>query len=140
MYNISSSYKNKLDTELSLKSKSKIVVDNQEYISELKTYPSITHKNSSMIGGFPAKTCSFEIYNPNNDLNFEGKEITVYRGLDIDGTIEWIPQGIFVPTADKIKTDISTKTISFNNIQDKAQLFDSKYESNWIGHQLLTQV
>ena len=131
MYAISNDYKNLIENSLSLSPKSKIVVDNIEYDgSILKTYPKITHKNSAMIGGFPAKTCSFEIYDINNNLDFEGKEITVYRGLDVDGTTEWIPQGIFIPTADKITTNISTKTIAFNGIQDKSQLFDLMYESN----------
>lgn len=131
MYAISNDYKNLIENSLSLSPKSKIVVDNIEYDgSILKTYPKITHKNSAMIGGFPAKTCSFEIYDINNNLDFEGKEITVYRGLDVDGTTEWIPQGIFIPTADKITTNISTKTIAFNGIQDKSQLFDLAYESN----------
>lgn len=79
---------------------------------------------------FPTKTCSFEIYDVNNNLDFEGKEITVYRGLDVNGTTEWIPQGIFIPTADKITTNISTKTISFDNIQDRSQLFDTTYITN----------
>lgn len=136
MYAISNNYKNLIENSLSLSPKSKIVVDNIEYTGNvLKTYPKISHKNSSMIGGFPSKTCSFEIYDFDNNLDFEGKEITVYRGLDVDGTIEWISQGIFIPTADKITTNISTKTISFDNIQDKSQFFDLRYESdlNWAG-------
>lgn len=134
MYAISNNYKNLIENNLSLSPKSKIVVDNVEYTgSVLKSYPKISHKTTNMIGGFPTKTCSFEIYDINNNLDFEGKEITVYRGLDVNGATEWIPQGIFIPTADKITTNISTKTISFNNIQDKSQSFDDKYESslNW---------
>ena len=131
MYAISNNYKNLIENNLSLSPKSKIVVDNVEYTgSVLKSYPRISHKTTNMIGGFPTKTCSFEIYDINNNLDFEGKEITVYRGLDVNGATEWIPQGIFIPMADKIKTNISTKTISFNNIQDKSQSFDDKYESN----------
>lgn len=135
MYAISNDYKNLLENSLSLSPKSKIVVDNVEYTgSVLKTYPKISHKNTNMIGGFPSKTCSFEIYDINNNLNFEGKEILVYRGLDVNETTEWIPQGIFIPTSDKIKTNISTKTITFTDIQDKTQLFDDIYKSDldWI--------
>ena len=131
MYVISNDYKNLIETSLSLNPKSKIVVDNVEYTGTvIKSYPKITHKNSTMIGGFPTKTCSFEIYDLNNNLDFEGKEITVYRGLNVNGAIEWVPQGIFIPTADKITTNISTKTISFDNIQDKSQLFDTVYATN----------
>lgn len=131
MYAISNGYKNLIENSLSLSPKSKIVVDNVEYTGAvLKSYPKISHKTSNMIGGFPTKTCSFEIYDINNNLDFEGKEITVYRGLDVNGTTEWIPQGIFIPTADKITTNITTKTISFNSIQDKSQLFDATYTTN----------
>ena len=131
MYVISNDYKNLIETSLSLSPKSKIVVDNIEYTATvIKSYPKVTHKNSTMIGGFPTKTCSFEIYDLNNNLDFEGKEITVYRGLNVNGATEWIPQGIFIPTADKITTNISTKTISFDNIQDKSQLFDAVYTSD----------
>ena len=129
MYPISNNLKNILETTTSLNSRSKIVVDNQEYISELKSYPTISHKNSKMIGCFSAKTCSFEIYDENNSLNLEDKEITIYRGIFVNNNIEWIPQGIFIPRAKDITTNISTKTISLNNIQDRTQLFDSPYVS-----------
>lgn len=129
MYPISNEYKNILETTTSLNSRSKIVVDNKEYISELKSSPTISHKNSKMIGCFSAKTCSFEIYDENNSLNLEDKEITIYRGVFVNNNIEWIPQGIFIPRAKDITTNISTKTISLNNIQDRTQLFDRPYVS-----------
>ena len=131
MYRISDEYKKYIEEKTSISPKSKIVVDNIEYTGQvIKTVPKISHKNEKMIGGFPIKTCSFEIFDLDNSLNFLGKEITVYRGIVIDGKTEYVPQGIFVPTADKIKTNISEKTISFDNIQDKSQFFDSKYKSN----------
>ena len=71
MYAISNNYKNELEQKTSLKTKSKIVVDNVEYVSEIKTTPKITHKNSAMIGGFPIKTCNFEIYDINGNLDFK---------------------------------------------------------------------
>lgn len=129
MYPISNNLKNILETTTSLNSRSKIVVDNQEYISELKSYPTISHKNSKMIGCFSAKTCSFEIYDENNLLNLEDKEITIYRGVFVNNNIEWIPQGIFIPRAKDITTNVSTRTISVNNAQDRTQLFDDPYVS-----------
>lgn len=129
MYPISNNLKNILETTTSLNSRSKIVVDNQEYISELKSYPTISHKNSKMIGSFSAKTCSFEIYDEDNSLDLAGKEITVYRGVLVNENIEWIPQGIFIPQAKDITTNISTKTITVNNAQDRTQLFDIPYVS-----------
>lgn len=105
------------------------VSSNVEYVSEIKTTPKITHKNSAMIGGFPIKTCNFEIYDINGNLDFKDKEITIYKGIEINGVMEYVPQGIFIPRAEQITTNVSQKTISFKDIQDKGQLFSDKYES-----------
>lgn len=131
MYSISNNYKNHIENDLSFSPKSKIVVDGIEYLGDvIKTTPVISHSNTKMIGGFPAKICKFEIYDFNNELDLVDKEIIVYRGLFIDGATEFIPQGIFIPKADNITTNISQRTISLDNVQDKTQLFDVKYESN----------
>lgn len=131
MIQISNELKNKLNTSTSIKVKNKIVVGTTEYDSSIiKTSPKISHKNSSAFGGFPAKTCSFELYNHNNDIDFENKEIKIYKGIEVSGSIEWILQGIFIPRAKDIETNITSKTISFNNVQDKTQLFDVSYASN----------
>ena len=131
MIQISNELKNKLNTSTSIKVKNKIVVGTTEYDSSIiKTYPKMSHKNSSAFGGFPAKTCSFELYNHNNDIDFENKEIKIYKGIEVSGSIEWILQGIVIPRAKDIETNITSKTISFNNVQDKTQLFDVSYASN----------
>lgn len=130
MYAISNNYKNELEQKTSLKTKSKIVVDNVEYISEIKTTPKISHKTNSMFGGFPIKTCSFEIYDIDGNLDFKDKEVTVYKGIEINGVVEYIPQGIFIPRAEQIATNISQKTIIFKNIQDKGQIFNDIYKSD----------
>lgn len=131
MIKISNELKNKLNTSTSIKVKNKIVVGTTEYDSSIiKTYPKISHKNSSAFGGFPAKTCSFEIYNHNSNIDFENKEIKLYKGIEVSGSIEWVLQGIFIPRAKDIETNITSKTISFNNVQDKAQLFDASYKSD----------
>lgn len=131
MYAISADYKDYIENNLSISPKSKIVVDGVEYTgSVIKSSPKFSHKNTSMIGGFPIKSCSFEIYDLDNSLDFENKELTVYKGININDTVEYIPQGIFIPRAKDIKTNISQKTISFENIQDKGQLFDGIYQSS----------
>ena len=80
MIQISNELKNKLNTSTSIKIKNKIVVGTTEYDSSIiKTYPKLSHKNSSVFGGFPSKTCSFEIYNHNNNIDFENKEIKLYK-------------------------------------------------------------
>lgn len=131
MIQISNELKNKLNTSTSIKIKNKIVVGTTEYDSSIiKTYPKLSHKNSSVFGGFPSKTCSFEIYNHNNNIDFENKEIKLYKGIEVSGSIEWILQGIFIPRAKDIERNITSKTISFSNVQDKTQLFDVSYKSD----------
>ena len=128
---VSNEYKNLLNTSLSFTPKSKVIVDDVEYLGDvIKTSPIISHSNSSFIGGFPIKTCSFEIYDFNSDLDFEGKEVTVYKGIEVNNVIEWICLGIFIPQAKDITNNISAKTITIHNAQDKAQLFDTQYASS----------
>ena len=127
---VSSEYNEILETKTSLSIKNKIVVDEIEYTGKLLvTFPKVSHKTSKMIGGFPIKTCNFEIYNFDNSIDFIGKEIYVYKGLMLPTGIEYVLQGIFVPQENDVKTNISKKTISFNNIQDKGQFFDIPYVS-----------
>ena len=138
MYSVSSSYKNYIKTNLSLSPKSKIVIDDVTFDgSIIKTFPKIVQNCSKSFGEFPAKKVGFEIYNLNNNLVFENKEISVYRGLYINDQIEWVPQGIFKPNSSNITTNISTKTITIQNAQDRTQLFDIPYIStlSWDNNQ-----
>lgn len=131
MQSVSSSYKELIKTNISLSPKSKVVIDGVEYLGDvIKTSPKISHSNTSFIGGFPAKTVSFDIFNLNNDLSLENKEIEVYRGLVINGVVEWVKQGVFIPQAKDITHDITTRTISVSNAQDRTQLFDNQYKSS----------
>lgn len=133
METISNDLKQQLETSTSLKTKNKIVVGTTVYDgSKIKTYPKIAHKNNAVYGGFPAKTCSFELYDANNNIDLENKEIKVYKGIEVNNEIEWILQGIFIPQAKDIKTNINSKSISFNNVQDKTQYFDVSYNSDLV--------
>ena len=138
MYSVSSNYRNYIKTNLSLSPKCKIVVDNVTYTgSVIKSAPKINHKCDKSFGEFPTKKVNFEIYDLNNNLNFENKEITVYKGLYIDNQIEWVPQGIFKPNSSNITTNISTRTITIQDAQDRTQLFDVPYVStlSWNNNQ-----
>lgn len=138
MYSVSSNYRNYIKTNLSLSPKCKIVVDNVTYTgSVIKSAPKIVHNCDRTFGEFPTKKVNFEIYNLNNNLNFENKEIIVYKGLYINNQIEWVPQGIFKPTATNITTNISTRTITIQDAQDRTQLFDVPYVStlSWNNNQ-----
>lgn len=131
MIQISDELKNKLGTSTSIKVKNKIIVGTTEFDgSVIKTNPKISHSNSTIFGGFPAKTCSFEMYNRNNNIDFENKELKIYKGIEVNDTTEWILQGIFIPKAKDIETNVTSKTVSFSNVQDKTQDFDVPYESN----------
>lgn len=130
MITVSQDYRNQLNGN-SLTPKSKIVVDGNEYLGNvIKTCPKISHSSTSFIGGFPSKTVNFEIFDINSNLDFENKEITVYKGLIVGNSIEWVKQGIFIPKAKDITTNKNTKTISFKNVQDRTQLLENKYTSN----------
>lgn len=138
MYSVSSNYRNYIKTNLSLSPKCKIVVDNVTYTgSVIKSAPKILHNCDRAFGEFPTKKVNFEIHDLNNNLNFENKEITVYKGLYIDNQIEWVPQGIFKPNSSNITTNISTRTITIQDAQDRTQLFDVPYVStlSWNNNQ-----
>lgn len=138
MYSVSSNYRNYIKTNLALSPKCKIVVDNVTYTgSVIKSAPKIVHNCDRTFGEFPTKKVNFEIYNLNNNLDFENKEIIVYKGLYINNQIEWVPQGIFKPNATNITTNISTRTITIQDAQDRTQLFDVPYVStlSWNNNQ-----
>lgn len=130
MYTISEEYKNYINNSLSRTPKSKVVIDGVEYGDNvLMTCPLISYNNNTFIGGFPSKTCTFEIKDENGTLSLNDKWVTVYRGLSINGVIEWIPMGIFKAINNEdITTNKSKKTISFKGY-DKRQLLDTAYVS-----------
>ena len=130
MHVISDKYKNYINSSLARTPKAKVVIDGVEYLDNvLMSTPKISHSNETMIGGFPSKTCTFEIKDATGTLNLNNKWIEVYRGLLIDGSIEWIPMGLFKNLNDEdITTNKTTKTISFKGY-DKRQLLDVAYSS-----------
>ena len=137
MYNPGTNYINHIKNNYTRTPKSKIVVktsDNTEYTYTgedfLVTYPKINHTTTQLIGGFPAKTCEFEIYNrPDNPVvSLNGCEITVYRGLLLPNTTTpvWVPMGIFAAEDADIKNNINKRSISFKGT-DRTRLFERKY-------------
>ena len=140
MQEISNSYKELINNNYSLSPKVKIVLDNVEYLGNVvKTFPKISH-SSNFIGSFPIKKVSFDIYNLNNDLDFENKEFEVYKGIVVNESIEWVKQGIFKATSDNITNNITTHVMTIDNAQDRTLLFDNKYESSldWSNEQTHT--
>ena len=123
MYNISDAYRAYIDSSTVRKAKSKILVDGVEYSAQLKKYPSISFQGE-FIGSFPAMSCTFEIYNIGVDL--VGKEIEVYRGLEIDGATEWVPLGKFTAAADGVKSSNTGDSITYTGY-DRATRFDVEY-------------
>lgn len=137
MINTSNEYKNQLNFN-ALSPKSKIVVDGVEYLGDvIKEAPKIKHTSTRLFGTFPAKTVSFSIYDFENTIDFENKEITVYKGMVVGNTIEYLKQGIFIPKASNIKTNITDRTVTFSDVQDRTQILEGRYTSNlsWTNNQ-----
>lgn len=116
------------DSSLVRRPKSKIEVGGVTYTGEtaLISYPKISHSAERMIGVFPSKTCELEILNRYGDISLNGKEVTIYRGLEIDGETEWVPMDIFSATDDNIKNELTKRTIRFKGT-DRSSLFDTQF-------------
>lgn len=123
MYAVSDQYRQYTQNSIVRLAHSKIIVDGVEYSAQLKKYPSISFQGE-FIGSFPAMSCTFEIYNIGVDL--VGKEIEVYRGLELDGVMEWIPLGKFTAAADGVKSSSTGDSVSYTGY-DRAARFDVEY-------------
>lgn len=129
MYNPGGDYLTYIKDSIIRKPRSKIVVDGKTYtgLEHLVSFPKITHETEKMIGGFPAKTCKFEIYNLDGKLSLNGKEVQVYRGLDISDTkTVWIPMGLFYADGEDVTNNSTKRTIQFKGT-DRTRLFDSPF-------------
>ena len=130
MYNPGGEYLSYIKDSTIRKPRSKIVVDSKTYtgLEHLVSFPKITHETEKMIGGFPAKTCEFEIYNLDGSLNLNGKEVQVYRGLDISDTkTVWVPMGLFYADGEDVTNNSTKRTIQFKGT-DRTRLFDTQFE------------
>lgn len=131
MYNPGGEYLSYIKDSTIRKPRSKIVVDGKTYtgLEHLVSFPKITHETEKMIGGFPAKTCEFEIYNLDGSLNLNGKEVQVYRGLDISDTkTVWVPMGLFYADGEDVTNNSTKRTIKFKGT-DRTRLFDTPFEN-----------
>lgn len=129
MYNnVSDKYTAHIADSIVRRPKSKIVVGGVTYTGEtaLMSFPKISHSAERLIGVFPAKTCEFELLNRDGNISLNGKEITVYRGLEINGETEWVPMGIFSATDDNITNELTKRTIKFKGT-DRSSLFDTQF-------------
>lgn len=129
MYNPGGEYLTYIKDSIIRKPRSKIVVDGKTYtgLEHLVSFPKITHETEKMIGGFPAKTCEFEIYNLDGKLNLNGKEVQIYRGLDIsDSKTVWVPMGLFYADGEDVTNNSTKRTIQFKGT-DRTRLFDSPF-------------
>jgi len=128
MYLASNKFTAYTDSSLVRRPKSKIVVGGVTYTGEtaLMSFPKISHSAERMIGVFPAKTCEFELLNKDGSISLNGKEVTVYRGIEIDGETEWVPMGIFSATDDNITNELTKRTIRFKGT-DRSSRFDTSF-------------
>ncbi len=130
MYNPGGEYLSYIKDSIIRKPRSKIEVDGKTYtgLEHLVSFPKITHETEKMIGGFPAKTCEFEIYNLDGSLDLNGKEVQVYRGLDISDTkTVWVPMGLFYADGEDVTNNSTKRTIQFKGT-DRTRLFDTQFE------------
>ncbi len=133
MYNPGGEYLSYIKDSIIRKPRSKIVVDGKTYtgLEHLVSFPKITHETEKMIGGFPAKTCEFEIYNLDGSLNLNGKEVQIYRGLDISNAkTVWVPMGLFYADGEDVTNNSTKRTIKFKGT-DRTRLFDSPFTKTW---------
>lgn len=129
MYNnVSDKYTAHIADSIVRRPKSKIVVGGVTYTGEtaLMSFPKISHSAERLIGVFPAKTCEFELLNRDGNISLNGREITVYRGLEINGETEWVPMGIFSATDDNITNELTKRTIRFKGT-DRSSRFDTSF-------------
>ncbi len=133
MYNPGGEYLSYIKDSIIRKPRSKIMVDGKTYtgLEHLVSFPKITHETEKMIGGFPAKTCEFEIYNLDGSLNLNGKEVQIYRGLDISNAkTVWVPMGLFYADGEDVTNNSTKRTIKFKGT-DRTRLFDSPFTKTW---------
>lgn len=133
MYNPGGEYLAYIHDGTIRKPRSKIEVDGKTYtgLEHLVSFPKIIHETEKMIGGFPAKTCEFEIYNLDGSLDLNGKEVQVYRGLDVSETkTVWIPMGLFYADGDDVTNNSTKRSIKFKGT-DRTRLFDSLFTKTW---------
>lgn len=127
MYKASEKYRRHIEESGTRVAHAKIIVDGVEYDGKkyIKKYPSFSWE-AGFIGTFPAKSCGLELY-AIPDVDLTGKEIAVYRGLEIDGETEWIPMGLFTARADGVKTSSTGDGVTYTGY-DRATRFDVEYE------------
>lgn len=128
MYLASDKFTAHTESSLVRRPKSKIEVGGITYTGEtaLISFPKISHSAEQLIAVFPAKTCELELLNRDGNISLNGKEITVYRGLEINGEAEWVPMGIFSATDDNITNELTKRTIKFKGT-DRSSLFDTQF-------------
>lgn len=129
MYNPGGEYLTYIKNSLVRKPRAKIVVDGKTYtgVEHLASFPKITHETEKMIGGFPAKTCDFEIYNLDGTIDLNGKEVQIYRGLYVSDTkTVWVPMGLFYADGEDVTNNSTKRTIQFKGT-DRTRLFDSPF-------------
>ena len=121
MQQVSNDYSNAIN-RMTRQTSAKIVINGITYIDELISHPLISINSNSLIGGFPSKSVTFEMYNT-GDFSVAEKEISVYRGLLTDNGIEYVLQGIFSAKADDVVLNESGNKITVT-AYDRALLFD----------------
>lgn len=110
MKQVSNDYMNAM-AQPTRQTSAKVVINGITYIDELISHPLISVNSNCLVGGFPSKSVTFEMYNV-EDYSVAEKEITVYRGLLTDNGIEYVLQGMFYAKADDVVLNESGNKIT----------------------------
>jgi hypothetical protein len=118
MYQPSQAYLDHIGSSYTFQPVAKVVVDGVEYTGDeyLKTYPKIQHAAEKMIGGFPAKTVDFEIWNRDGSIDLHGKEVAVWRGLRLPGVFADSEMVLSVSVANWTSTTMTLTLVVFVDV------------------------
>lgn len=110
---------------------SKAVIGEKEL--NLKEYPKISHTAESFFGEFPTKTCELTVFDFEDNVDLNEKEITVYRGIEVNGRIVWVDMGLFSATPENITSNKTSRSISFKG-SDRSVKFDTPHTESGISY------
>lgn len=132
-YQVSNDFKQECKNDVSVNRYGKIhiVEDNiditeNDYIVDF-TIEDSCYVNDAFIGTTVSKKITVNILNPNNELDLTNKEITVSVGININGTIEYVPLGNYIIEEPSNKEVEQTSSFVGYDYMSK---FNQVYEDN----------
>ena len=117
-----------------------ITISASDILMSIDYYSSLANdEKSSYIGSFAAKKIKYTIDTDNSsftNISSINKQITVYEGMLISGSYEYVPMGTYIVT--KEDYDLKTRTSTIEAL-DFSILFDVRYYTDWIPNSTFQQ-